>query len=168
MGIDASLPEGHVLGDFLADHQRTRTFLAGFVEALEAGPTPGQVRALLEELDLTAGHDALEEDVLFPLLRQWGVRDSTNLCNVEHGHLRSLRGQLKTGLGRWAASPGGDTPVPSGLLDQASAFVKRCREHLDSEEATVYQAAAQLLDDADLWTQVQREKTAAEARRNGP
>ena len=158
MAGDARLPEGHALGDFLEDHRRMREFLDGLLEVLAAEPTPETVLIIVEGLDFAARHDALEEDVLFPLLRRRGVRDSLNLFDAEHGHLRSLRGQLKSGLLRWSLAGPGRGPLPRSLLQQAEAMVERYREHLDREEATVYEEAARLVDDAELWDDVERRR----------
>lgn len=163
MSRERGVPEGHVLGSFLEEHRRMRRFLDHLEDALSRGAPPQEARLLLEELEFAARHDALEEDVLFPLLRGKGVRDGPNLFDAEHGHLRNLRARLRTELARWAGGTPGDPVAWEQLERHATRFVERCREHLQHEEATVYLAALELVDDEELWTLVERGRQALDS-----
>lgn len=137
------------------EHFRTLVLICG-VENRVSGkaanrpinPANGEDRALLEELvaglDEIVRHNAFEEGVLFPLLRDTGAGDLTVLLTQEHFIMGPLARRLRSvavsvleqgaGDGRW-----------EDFRDTALDYAGQLMLHLQKEEMAVVQQLPSLL-----------------------
>jgi hemerythrin-like domain-containing protein len=84
-------------------------------------------------------HHAKEEDLLFPVLAERGIAEEGGPIGcMKHEHVegRSLRQQIR------AAATDGDG---SSLVEASRQFVFLLREHIDKEEAVLFQLARRIL-----------------------
>jgi hemerythrin-like domain-containing protein len=110
-------------------------------------------RSLLDNLvvglEEIIGHNAFEESVLFPLLKNVGADDLAELLTQEHFAMGPLAKRLRT-LAIEILEHGSSADRWTAFCDAAMDFSAHLMVHLQKEEATIVQQLGTLLDpDAD-------------------
>lgn len=127
-----------VIDLLLEDHRTVRRLLA----ELDAADTPDEQRRLyLRIAELHCGHEAAEEDVVFPALRRAapGAANAALARIGEHEELDQLLDEMQR-----------LSPTGLGFAKRAAALVLELTAHLDAEEQLVFPLLRRSLPAADL------------------
>jgi hemerythrin-like domain-containing protein len=142
------------------EHFRTLVLICGLENRVTGGfadrpidPRDVEDRSLLENLvvglEEIIGHNAFEESVLFPLLKNVGADDLAELLTQEHFAMGPLAKRLRT-LAIEILEHGSSADRWTAFCDAAMDFSAHLMVHLQKEEATIVQQLGTLLDaDAD-------------------
>jgi hemerythrin-like domain-containing protein len=142
------------------EHFRTLVLICGLENRVTGGfadrpidPRDVEDRSLLDNLvvglEEIIGHNAFEESVLFPLLKNVGADDLAELLTQEHFAMGPLAKRLRT-LAIEILEHGSSADRWTAFCDAAMDFSAHLMVHLQKEEATIVQQLGTLLDaDAD-------------------
>lgn len=104
-----------------------------------------QLKQLIAGLDRVVGHNAFEENRLFPLLRQGATAEVTGLLAEEHHLIGPLALHLKA-LAVDLLESGADDERWQIFREVAARFTSAILFHLQKEEMAIVQALGTLLD----------------------
>ncbi len=158
------LPGGHVITVMIAEHDS----ILGFLDELDdvnqhvqqaQDYEPADLTTVVELAELLLGaenHHQREEQVLFPAMEQRGVSGPPRIMRMEHEDLREMKHKVHS-LG--LAGQKGELPFTEfqqELGAVAPKLVFTLRDHIFKENNILYPTAMDVLQDAELWEDMQR------------
>jgi len=162
MKLKEKLPREHVIAMLVSEHETILCFLddldfvnqsiqkmKGFIPHREEFR---RLTHIAEQLIGAELHHQREEEILFPELEKRGVYGPPMVMRQEHGELRRYKHRLLALARNVSLMNFNDFSVQ---LDEAVRFiVPVLREHIFKENNMLYPTALEVIDDAEVWSQL--------------
>jgi len=165
MKLKDRLPPDHIVATLVAEHETILCFLDDLdfvnqsIQKLKGYmPHREEFRRLIhiaEQLVTADRHHQREEEILFPELEKRGVYGPPLVMREEHTELRRYKHKLLE-LATNVSTMGFDDFIIA--LDEVVRFiVPVLREHIFKENNMLYPTALEVIDDAEVWSQLKGE-----------
>lgn len=150
LGKEYNLPKGHPLSALSCDHKDNIKKLKALNSKLGINGL-GPLKDYYAELD---SHIRKEEEILFPTVERYGMKEHPENLREEHKEFRRIITQAIEALS--------GSQDKSNLIEKAVAgfrekFIPGISNHIFRETFIFYPAALEFIDDAAEWENIKRE-----------
>jgi uncharacterized protein len=163
-GAALDVTEGHPLHTFLEEHRRILVFLERLKRLVEKVKQAGRLDPAGEDLKLlrqiaqhlleVENHQVREENVLFPYLEKYGIKEPPKIMWSEHNEMREMKKQLKELSEQAPQLPGPE--LARRLAETALPLADFMEKHITKENNILYPAALRVIAPVE-WTPIREE-----------
>lgn len=158
------LPDHHVLRKVMAEHDMLRSFIADLEDVAEQihqqtslKPTNAEFMRLthiVEHLNSLDEHIAREDDVLFPVLQDYGWKSMFSIVEGEHTYIQMAVGDLIKLVLAFEKMP--FVTFKNRLMSTVRYLCPLMRQHLFHEDRVLFPLAVSLLESDAVWERLRR------------